>query len=66
MDRLLAYVAVEERVRVYKLPPGIRCLFYIAYSTCMGVDVSTMQGGSRYSELSLITAYNKYKGSQQE
>ena len=67
MDRLLAHVAVEERMRVHKLPPAeADCLFAIAYSACMGVDLSTMQGGSRYSELSYIATYNKFKGSRQE
>ena len=47
MDRLLAHVAVEERVRVHKLPPAKADeLFSVAYSACVGVDISTMQGGS--------------------
>ena len=67
MDRLLAHMPVEERVRVHKLPPAeADGLFSVAYSAWMGVDLSTMQGGSRYSELSYITAYKRFKGSRQE
>ena len=55
MERLLGHVARVERMRAHKLlPTEADSLFSIAYSACMGVDISTMQGGRRYSKLSYI------------
>ena len=46
MDRLLAHVGADERMRVHKLAPTeADGLFATSYSACMGVDISTMQGG---------------------
>ena len=67
MDCLLAHVAADERLRVHKLSATeADGLFATAYSACMGIDISTMQGGSRYSKLSYISACNRIKGSRQD
>ena len=59
MDRLLAHVA---RMKVHKLSATeADGLFATAFSASLGVDISTMQGGSRYSELSYTTALNRLK-----